>query len=61
MTNAQFISLCLIEKMALVQKSRGTHQANAAVLRETIDSLLGAGTYDKLVSDVYDELRARAA
>ena len=29
-------------------------------VNEAIDAVLGAGTTDKLVSDLYDELRAKA-
>jgi hypothetical protein len=33
-------------------------QANGMELSAAIDHVLGAGTYDKMVSDLYDTLRA---
>jgi hypothetical protein len=33
-------------------------QANGMELAQAIDHVLGAGTYDKMVSDLYDTLRA---
>jgi hypothetical protein len=34
--------------------------ANGDDARTAMDKVLGAGTYDKLVSDLYDGLRAKA-
>ncbi len=34
--------------------------AAGASTREAIDAVLGAGTYDRLASDLYDALRAKA-
>lgn len=35
--------------------------ASGASTREAIDAVLGAGTYDRLASDLYDALRAKAS
>jgi hypothetical protein len=48
MTTQQKISLAILTK---VQAGMSIEQA--------IDAALGAGTFSKLASDVYDELRAR--
>ena len=48
MTTNQKISLAILSKM----------QSGMSV-REAIDAVLGAGTFEKVASDVYDVLRAR--
>jgi hypothetical protein len=36
-------------------------RAQGKSVKDAIDAVLGAGAYDKLASDLYDELRAKAA
>ena len=35
--------------------------AEGATLRDAVDAVLGAGTYDQIAGDIYESLRARAA
>ena len=48
-TKNQAISLQILAKVA-----------SGMTIGNAMDSVLGAGTYDKLVSDLYSELRAKA-
>lgn len=37
------------------------HRANGKSVKEAIDAVLGAGTFEKLAGDLYDALNAKAA
>jgi hypothetical protein len=58
MTKAQAISQMLIEKIEQLSNFKGVSFGHGDSVKEAIDFVLGEGTYDKLVSDLYDELRA---
>lgn len=60
MTKTQAISKMIMDKMESVASVNGWAFNDAAAVKAAIDHVLGEGTYDKLVSDLYDELRARA-
>ncbi len=48
MTTNQKISLMILAK-----------RAEGMSLREAVDAVLGAGTYDQIAGDLYDALRAK--
>ncbi len=50
MTTTQKISAMILAQMT----------QNGGNLREAINTVLGAGTFEKLASDVYDALKAKA-
>jgi hypothetical protein len=51
MTKTQYISKLIIEAA----------ERNGGDFRKALDEVCGAGTFARLASDVYDELRARSA
>lgn len=57
MTKTQAISKMIIDKMISVSNATGNGFGDKATVRTALDHVLGEGTYDKLVSDLYDELR----
>lgn len=56
-TRTQYISRLIVEKIASVSSVNGWAFNDAAALKVAVDHVLGAGTYDRIVSEVYDELR----
>lgn len=58
MTKTQKISHAIAAKINSVATVNGWAFNDARAVRIAVDYVLGAGTYDKLVSDVYDELTA---
>jgi hypothetical protein len=48
-------------KNAAISAQIMAHMNNGMTLSEAFDAVLGEGAYAKLASDVYDELRAKAA
>jgi hypothetical protein len=57
MSKAQHISQMIADKANSIATVNGWTFNDAKAWRLAIDFVLGEGTYDKLVSDVYDELR----
>ncbi len=48
------------EKQAQISMKILTHVANGKTVREAIDAVIGAGTTEKLIGEVYEALRAKA-
>jgi hypothetical protein len=48
------------DKAALISKRIKMLLMQGKSIKDAMDAVLGAGTYDKVVSDLYDELRAKA-
>jgi hypothetical protein len=62
MTKAQAISQMILDQAQAKANFRFSSMAtDVTAMKEAIDFVLGAGTYDRLVSDLYDELRAKAS
>ena len=49
-----------MSKKGFISEAILSFVSNGMSLPDAIDLVLGEGTYQKVVSDVYDELRARA-
>lgn len=49
-----------VEKNAIISARIIANIGNGASLKEAFDAVLGEGRYDTMVSDLYDELRAKA-
>lgn len=60
MTKTEAISRMILDQLARSAAGTGNPCTDAVHVRAAIDAVLGEGTYDKLASDVYDELRAAA-
>lgn len=58
MTKAQEISRRILDKASDVAAAKACNMDSATVMRAAFDYVLGEGAYDRLVSDLYDELRA---
>jgi hypothetical protein len=61
MTKQQEISRRILDKIADVAAANGSNMDGAFAVRAGFDHVLGEGAYDRLVSDLYDNLRAKAA
>jgi hypothetical protein len=48
------------DKAALISKRIKMLLMQGKSIKDAMDAVLGAGIYDKVVSDLYDELRAKA-
>lgn len=60
MTKTQAISQMISDKINSICTINGWAYGDRVAVKMAIDHVLGAGTYDKLVGDLYDELRAKA-
>ncbi len=60
MTKTQAISKMIADKIASVAAVNGWAFNDAKAVKIGIDRVLGEGTYDRLVSETYDTLRAAA-
>lgn len=49
------------EKNAIISSLILGHVATGLALRDAIDAVLGAGTYQRIADETYDALLARAA
>lgn len=58
MTKTQAISKMILDKIQSVSSVNGWAFNDATAVKVAVDYVLGEGAYDKLVSDLYDELRA---
>jgi hypothetical protein len=47
------------EKNAAISRMILAKQAQGMSVRDAIDAVLGAGTYDRIAGEVYDALRSR--
>lgn len=56
MTKTEAISRMIIEEFGY--QMRVNPNGKHAAIKIAIDKVLGAGRYDQIVSDIYDELRA---
>lgn len=61
MTKTQAISKMILDKIESHSSVNGCAFNDAASVKVAIDHVLGAGTYDRIVSETYDELRAQVA
>lgn len=61
MTKAQAISQMILDRAIRIAEFHSIPTNSKLAVSGAIDHVLGAGTYDKLVSDLYDELRAKGA
>lgn len=61
MTKSQAISKMLLDKMGSIASVNGISLSDSVAVQGAIDFVLGEGTYDRLVSELYDELRAKAS
>lgn len=59
MTKTQAISQMIADKINSVATVNGWAFNDAKAVRIAIDHVLGEGTYDRLVSETYDALRAK--
>lgn len=60
MTKQQAISQMIIDRVHMNENGRLDSAPCTNAVRDAVDFVLGAGTYDSLVSDLYDDLRAKA-
>lgn len=60
MTKTKAISEMILNKMQSFASVNGCAINDREAVKTAIDHVLGEGTFDKLVSDLYDELRKRA-
>lgn len=60
MTKTQAISKMLLEEITRQNEKQEVTGTQNNTLQIAIDKILGEGAYDKLVGDLYEELRAIA-
>lgn len=58
MTKQQEISRRILDKATDFAAANGCNLNGATAVRAAFDHVLGEGAYDRLVSDLYDDLRA---
>lgn len=49
------------EKNSIISAQILARVAEGATMREALDGVLGVGTYDRMVGELYDQLRAKAS
>ena len=60
METSPIVSIRMSDMNAIISARILAAIGNGATVENAMDAVLGAGTYDRVVGELYDELRARA-